>query len=93
MGTVATVDGFRYNNNIAEDLSDDANGGTGRISDNTGKDGLTLTLPENGFTPPLNQYFQAWRIGGKDYNPGDVYTITGNTTVRQTSGGESLSVR
>ena len=59
----------------------DANGGTGSMPDQQVKDGESITLPNNSFTPPTNRTFKAWQIGSTQYNPGAVYTVTGDITV------------
>lgn len=41
----------------------------------------TYTLPDNGFTAPEGKVFRCWLIGGKEYAPGSIVTITGNTTI------------
>ena len=63
----------------------DANGGFGIMEDAVviveGNSGYTL--PECGFIHLSGQTFKAWRIGDKEYAPGDVYPITesGSVTV------------
>ena len=56
-------------------------GGTGNMENTTATDGQPFTLPECGFTAPDGQQFKAWKIGDKEYQPGDEYTFTEETTV------------
>lgn len=39
------------------------------------------TLPECTFTAPEGMMFKAWQIGEEEYQPGDVVTIEGETTI------------
>lgn len=39
------------------------------------------TLPECAFTAPEGMMFKAWQIGEEEYQPGDVVTIKGKTTI------------
>lgn len=62
----------------------DANGGTGTMDPVTvpkAEGGTTYTLPACGFTAPEGKTFQAWKFDGKEYAPGAVITITGDTTI------------
>ena len=62
----------------------DANGGTGAMDPVTvpkAEGGTTYTLPACGFTAPEGKTFQAWKFDGKEYAPGAVITITGDTTI------------
>ena len=60
----------------------DPNGGSGSIDSQEVKEGEQLTLPNNRFAPPANKKFKAWGIGDAQYNPGTLYTVTGQTTVK-----------
>ena len=57
------------------------NGGSGMKDKEQIREGEKLELPSNPFTPPANKKFKAWGIGDAQYNPGDLYTVTGATTV------------
>ena len=62
-------------------LSFDANGGSGEMPPATLSVGQPFALPENGFTPPEGQSFQAWEIAGMEYQPGDNVTLSGDTVL------------
>ena len=59
----------------------DANGGSGTMSAATIIKGSEYTLPECTFEPPSGKIFAGWNIGGNTYQPGDIVTISANTTV------------
>ena len=71
----------------------DGNGGEGTMESSTAHNGDSITLLPNGFNhPDASQVFKAWRIGDTEYNPGDIYTVSGNTTITaiwQNSGNNS----
>ena len=60
-----------------------ANGGSGQMADGFVLRGNTLTLPENGFTPPAGKSFKGWVVTGSDTvrKPGATITPTGNVIV------------
>lgn len=43
------------------------------------------TLAEFGAAAPENSTFTGWKIGGKTYQPGDTYTVVGNTEIKVTA--------
>ena len=43
------------------------------------------TLAELGATVPSGSTFLGWKIGGKTYQPGDTYTVVGNTEIKVTA--------
>jgi hypothetical protein len=61
-------------------VSFDANGGTGTMANVT--TASPYTLPNCGFTAPEGKEFDYWAVDGDEgmYEPGDSYTLTGNTT-------------
>ncbi|MGN0174147.1 MAG: hypothetical protein ACI39F_06880, partial [Acutalibacteraceae bacterium] len=62
----------------------DANGGDDDDAadmDFTADENEVITLPVCTIAPPAGKQFKAWEIGGKEYQPGDKYTVTGNITV------------
>ncbi|MCI9505133.1 MAG: leucine-rich repeat protein [Oscillospiraceae bacterium] len=58
-----------------------SNGGAGVMDAVTIPANTAYTLPNCAFTAPAGMDFQAWRINGVDYFPGESYTITANTVV------------
>jgi len=62
-------------------LTFDANGGTGVMDPWTIARNTSFLLPECEFEAPSGRPFQAWSIGGKEYQPNSVYTVTDDTTV------------
>lgn len=66
-----------YANN---EVTFDANGGTGEISSLTNIGGL-YTLPENSFIPARGKKFRKWKIGNREYAPGTQYNICNNTNI------------
>ena len=59
------------------------NGGSGTMDD-VGvwlHVGDSYTLLESHFTPPVRKGFSAWRINGVEYQPGDIITIAGETSI------------
>jgi hypothetical protein len=58
-----------------------AGDGTGTMTAGTATAGLPFTLPACTLTPPAENVFKAWSIGGTEYDPGDTYTFTADTTV------------
>lgn len=61
-------------------VSFDANGGTGTMNDATLTNVSSYTLPENEFEAPAGKVFEGWKLNQTLYQPGDICTITGNTT-------------
>ena len=59
----------------------DANGGSGTMSGDTATADVAFTLPQNGFTSPDGKDFEAWSVNGTNYQPGDTYVFTADTTV------------
>lgn len=65
----------------------DANGGTGSMSDGNSPylSGSSVTVKANSFTAPSGQMFDHWDTkaddSGTDYNEGDKFNISGNTTL------------
>ncbi|MBR5093560.1 MAG: leucine-rich repeat protein [Oscillospiraceae bacterium] len=59
------------------------NGGSGTMDDVGAwlHAGDSYTLLESHFTPPERKGFSAWRINGVEYQPGDVITIAGETSI------------
>ena len=57
----------------------DANGGTGEMEDVSTYS--NYRLPECTFTAPEGLGFKAWLVNEVEYQPNDVITITGNTTI------------
>ena len=57
----------------------DANGGTGEMEDVSTYS--NYRLPECTFTAPEGLGFKAWMVNEVEYQPNDVITITGNTTI------------
>ena len=66
-----------YANN---EITFDANGGTGTMPSLTNIGGL-YTLPENAFTPARGKKFRKWKIGNREYAPGTQYNICNNTNI------------
>ena len=60
----------------------DGNGGSGSMEPVTVKAGANYILPACGFTAPDDQEFNAWEIGGMEYEVGDSYTVNGDTEVK-----------
>ena len=60
-------------------ISFSANGGIGNMEDATAYS--NYKLPECTFTAPEGKMFKAWLVGETEYQPDDVITVTGNTTV------------
>ena len=59
-----------------------AGGGSGSMGPVTVKAGANYILPECGFTAPADQEFNAWEIGGMEYEVGDSYTVNGDTEIK-----------
>ena len=57
-----------------------ANGGKGTMEDDIVPAGK-YTLPKCGFTAPTGKIFKCWKIGTKEYKPGDVIDVTADVTV------------
>ncbi|MDK8274001.1 InlB B-repeat-containing protein [Varibaculum cambriense] len=60
----------------------DGNGGSGDMKGKTVKQGATVELPANGFTPPSGKEFNGWQINGKSYKVGESITVNGDVTVK-----------
>ena len=64
-----------------------SSGATGSMSDANSPylSGTTVTVLDNGFTPPENMMFDHWDTkaddSGTDYDPGDKFSISANTTL------------
>ena len=58
-----------------------ANGGTGSMEIITATVNEPISLPANGFTAPEGKQFKAWQIEENEYQPGEEYTLMGDTTV------------
>ena len=58
------------------------NGGSGSMEPVTVKAETNYILPECGFTPPADQEFKAWEIGGTEYKVGDSYTVNGDIEIK-----------
>lgn len=67
-------------------ISFNPNGGSGTMkSDFARKGEKNYTMPANGFTAPTGKIFKNWRYSWgynyyRDYNPGDVVTVSGDVT-------------
>lgn len=59
----------------------DANGGTGEMEGENLARNTSFLLPECEFEAPSGRPFQAWSVGGKEYQPNSAYKVTGDTTV------------
>ena len=59
-----------------------AGGGSGSMEPVTVKAETNYILPECGFTPPADQEFKAWEIGGTEYKVGDSYTVNGDIEIK-----------
>ena len=59
-----------------------AGGGSGSMDSVTVKAGTNYILPECGFTAPDDQEFNAWEIGGMEYEVGNSYTVNGDTEIK-----------
>ncbi len=55
--------------------------GTGVMAPWTIVKNTSFPLPECDFQAPSGQQFHAWSIGGREYQPNSVYTVTGDTTL------------
>ena len=62
-------------------VSFDANGGKGDM-ESLVVNSSSYTLPNNGFTPVGNKEFKGWLVNGKEYNPGETVTLTGDTVIK-----------
>ena len=60
----------------------DGNGGSGSMDSVTVKAETNYILPACGFTAPADQEFQAWEIGGMEYEVGDSYTVNEDTEIK-----------
>ena len=60
----------------------DGNGGSGSMEPVTVKAGANYILPACGFTAPDDQEFNAWEIGGMEYEVGDSYTVNEDTEIK-----------
>lgn len=58
----------------------DSNGGGGTMNGVIIESG-DYTLPECGFSAPVNKVFKAWEVGGKEYAPGSVIDISKDNTI------------
>ena len=58
-----------------------ANGGTGAERTLYMTSGHKFRLSENWFEPPAGKRFRNWSVNGTAYEPGDSYTVTGNTVI------------
>lgn len=63
------------------DVSFDANGGSGSMENALVEKGSEFTFSNCTFTAPTGKGFKAWSINGVEYAPGDVCTVTADTTV------------
>lgn len=59
----------------------DGNGGSGSMESIIIEENSSYTLPNNGFNPPENKVFKAWRINNVEYQPGETYTVNSNITI------------
>lgn len=64
------------------EISFDANGGSGTMATETIEPDPYYTLPENKFTAAKGYRFLGWGFNGKQYQIGDMITITENTTLK-----------
>ena len=73
-----------YDNEVClyahNEITFDANGGTGEMPTLTNIGGL-YTLPENAFTPARGKKFRKWKIGSREYAAGTQYNFNNNTNV------------
>ena len=60
----------------------DANDGSGTTKTVSAVKGYDITLPECDFTAPSGKAFCKWQIGSAQYNAGDTYNVTGDTTIK-----------
>ena len=58
----------------------DANGGNGTMEPYAMTKG-TYTLPECSFEAPAGKQFEGWRVGTKEYAPGEKITVSAHTSV------------
>ena len=56
-----------------------ANGGTGTVDPMTAETGSAITLPSADDLSRQYYTFTAWKTGGKQYNPGDQFTVSAET--------------
>ena len=56
--------------------------GSGSMDSVTVKAETNYILPACGFTAPADQEFNAWEIGGMEYEVGDSYTVNGDTEIK-----------
>ena len=59
----------------------DANGGAGAMDDVIVEKGENFTFPACGFTEPEGHKFKAWKIGDREFAPGDNYIVEEDTIV------------
>lgn len=58
-----------------------AGGGSGTMESETAVDGQPFILPVSEFGLPSGKRFKAWSIRGVEYDPGDAYIFTADTTI------------
>jgi len=71
-----------------------ANGGSGTMTSDTVDAGTEYTIRANGFTAPSGKKFKCWKIGTKEYDPGDKIIVNSDVTItavwkNKPSGGSS----
>ena len=66
---------------VTYNVSFNANGGTGSMTDVNGVSG-SYTLPACGLIAPSGMQFKAWEINGREYAPGAEIKVTSNLTVK-----------
>ena len=73
-----------YDNDVAlyanNAISFVANGGSGEMPSISNVAGPYI-LPANAFTAAPGKKFKAWKIGSREYQPGDEYNVNGNVSI------------
>lgn len=70
----------------------DSNGGGGTMNGVIIESG-DYTLPECGFSAPVNKVFKAWEVDGKEYAPGSVIDVSKDNTIVKALWADKETVR
>ena len=57
------------------------NGGSGVVKEEVYLEETTIVLPDNFFTAPKNKAFRCWEVNGEEKMPGEIVTVSEETTI------------